>query len=106
MSTTAKKLGLKERYEHVSHHNFVFSRDHEEEFDAIYKRGEPAPDPTAYVCAPSQTEPAVAPSGGGNVVGQRNGAEGRQALRVVATAFAGARTRGAACCPTRRRGIG
>lgn len=57
-------LGLKERYEHVSHHNFVFSRDHEEEFDAIYKRGEPAPDPTAYVCAPSQTEPAVAPSGG------------------------------------------
>jgi phytoene desaturase len=57
-------LGLKERYEHIAHHNFVFSRDHEEEFDAIYNRGEPAPDPTAYLCAPSQTEPAVAPEGG------------------------------------------
>ncbi|HMP83693.1 MAG TPA: phytoene desaturase family protein [Verrucomicrobiota bacterium] len=57
-------LGLKERYEHIAHHNFVFSRDHEEEFHAIYDRGEPAPDPTAYLCAPSQTEPAVAPHGG------------------------------------------
>jgi diapolycopene oxygenase len=57
-------LGLNRRYEHIAHHNFVFSRDHEEEFDAIYKRGEPAPDPTAYLCAPSQTESAVAPAGG------------------------------------------
>ena len=57
-------LGLKKRYEHIAHHNFIFSRDHEEEFDAIYKTGEPAPDPTAYLCAPSQTESAVAPAGG------------------------------------------
>lgn len=57
-------LGLKERYEHIAHHNFVFSRDHEEEFHSIYKKGEPAPDPTAYLCAPSQTESAVAPHGG------------------------------------------
>lgn len=57
-------LGLKERYDHILHHNFVFSRDPHEEFDCIYKRGEPAPDPTAYVCAPAATEPAVAPPGG------------------------------------------
>jgi diapolycopene oxygenase len=57
-------LGLKQRYEHLLHHNFVFSRDPHEEFDYIYKRGEPAPDPTAYVCAPAVTEPAVAPEGG------------------------------------------
>ena len=57
-------LGLKQRYDHLEHHNFVFSRDPKEEFDAIYKRGEPAPDPTAYVCAPSGTEPGVAPEGG------------------------------------------
>ena len=57
-------LGLKERYEHLLHHNFVFSRDPHEEFDYIYHRGEPAPDPTAYVCAPSSTEPGVAPEGG------------------------------------------
>jgi len=57
-------LGLRQRYEHILHHNFVFSRDPHEEFDAIYRRGEPAPDPTAYVCAPSFTEPQVAPPGG------------------------------------------
>lgn len=57
-------LGLQQRYEHLEHHNFVFSRDAEEEFDFIYNKGEPAPDPTAYVCAPSSTEPGVAPQGG------------------------------------------
>jgi len=56
-------LGLDRRYEQLLHHNFVFSRDPEEEFDYIYRRGEPAPDPTAYVCAPSISEPEVAPSG-------------------------------------------
>lgn len=57
-------LGLKKRYEHLLHHNFVFSEDPHVEFDAIYKKGIPAPDPTCYVCAPSFTEPAVAPPGG------------------------------------------
>ncbi len=57
-------LGLKERYEHLLHHNFVFSKDPHEEFDYIYKQGKPAPDPTAYVCAPASTEPQVAPTGG------------------------------------------
>jgi len=57
-------LGLNKRYDHIAHHDFVFSRDAEEEFDAIYNRGEPAPDPTCYVCAPSSTDPSVAPPGG------------------------------------------
>jgi len=57
-------LGLSKRYEHLAHHNFVFSRDPHEEFDFIYNRGEPAPDPTCYLAAPSQTEPGVAPGGG------------------------------------------
>jgi phytoene desaturase len=57
-------LGLSKRYDHLLHHNFVFSRDPHEEFDAIYARGEPAPDPTCYVCAPAVTEPGVAPPGG------------------------------------------
>ncbi|MEO0586205.1 MAG: phytoene desaturase family protein [Planctomycetota bacterium] len=57
-------LGLKERYEHVAHHNFVFSRDPEEEFDAIYHDGDPAPDPTCYLACPSHTETDVAPAGG------------------------------------------
>ncbi len=57
-------LGLNKRYDHLQHHNFVFSKDPEEEFDWIYQRGEPAPDPTAYVAAPSFSEPGVAPPGG------------------------------------------
>ena len=57
-------LGLDRAYDHLLHHNFVFSRDPEEEFDTIYRRGEPAPDPTCYVCAPARTEPEVAPPGG------------------------------------------
>jgi len=57
-------LGLDKRYEQLIHHNFVFSRDPHEEFAAIYGRGEPAPDPTCYVCAPAVTEPEVAIPGG------------------------------------------
>ena len=57
-------LGLNKRYDHLAHHDFVFSRDPEEEFDAIYRKGEPAPDPTAYLAAPSSTDPTVAPEGG------------------------------------------
>ena len=57
-------LGLRKRYDHLAHHGFVFSRDAEEEFDSIYRKGEPAPDPTAYLCAPSASDDTVAPEGG------------------------------------------
>ena len=57
-------LGLAKRYDHLLHHNFVFSKSPHEEFDAIYRRGEPASDPTCYVCAPAATDPSVAPPGG------------------------------------------
>ncbi|MDQ2775249.1 MAG: phytoene desaturase family protein [Acidobacteriota bacterium] len=56
-------LGLNRRYDHLAHHTFVFSRDPAEEFHAIYDKGEPAPDPTCYLCAPARTEAAVAPEG-------------------------------------------
>ena len=57
-------LGLDRAYPQLAHHDFVFSRDAREEFDFIYGRGEPAPDPTCYIAAPSRTEPGVAPEGG------------------------------------------
>ena len=57
-------LGLKKRQRQLLHHNFVFSRDPHEEFEFIYRKGEPAPDPTCYVCAPAMTDPSVAPDGG------------------------------------------
>jgi phytoene desaturase len=57
-------LGLSQAYPHLLHHNFIFSRDAEEEFEAIYSKGKPAPDPTCYVAAPGRTDPSVAPPGG------------------------------------------
>ena len=57
-------LGLNKRYEHLAHHDFVFSRDPHEEFDWIYKKGEPAPDPTCYLAATTCTEPGTAPTDG------------------------------------------
>jgi len=57
-------LGLNKRYDHLAHHDFVFSRDPHEEFDWIYKKGEPAPDPTCYLAATTCSEVATAPAGG------------------------------------------
>lgn len=57
-------LGLNKRYEHLLHHDFVFSRDPHEEFESIYRKGEPAPDPTCYLASTARTEPETAPPGG------------------------------------------
>ena len=57
-------LGLDRAYEHLGHHDFVFSADPHEEFEWIYGKGEPAPDPTCYLAAPARTDPGVAPAGG------------------------------------------
>ncbi|WP_275542172.1 phytoene desaturase family protein [Fimbriiglobus ruber] len=57
-------LGLNKAYDHLLHHGFVFSRDPEEEFDAIYHKGEPAADPTCYIAATARTDPNTAPAGG------------------------------------------
>jgi phytoene desaturase len=57
-------LGLNKAYDHLLHHGFVFSRDPHEEFDYIYNKGEPAPDPTCYLAATTRTDPATAPPGG------------------------------------------
>ena len=57
-------LGLNKRYDHLAHHDFVFSRDAHEEFHHIYEKGEPAPDPTCYLASTAMTDPASAPAGG------------------------------------------
>ena len=57
-------LGLSQAYPQLLHHNFIFSQDPEAEFHAIYQQGEPAADPTCYVCAPAHTDASVAPPGG------------------------------------------
>ena len=57
-------LGLSRAYDHLLHHGFVFSRDPHEEFEYIYRKGEPAPDPTCYLASTARAEPETAPPGG------------------------------------------
>ncbi|MFO0829651.1 MAG: phytoene desaturase family protein [Phycisphaerales bacterium] len=56
-------LGLDRQYDHLLHHDFLFSKDAEQEFDDIYRKGIPARDPTIYLCVPSRSDPAQAPAG-------------------------------------------
>ncbi|MFO0963375.1 MAG: phytoene desaturase family protein [Phycisphaerales bacterium] len=56
-------LGLDRQYDHLLHHDFLFSRDSHAEFDDIYAKGIPARDPTIYLCVPSRTDPSQAPAG-------------------------------------------
>ena len=57
-------LGLDRRYEHLRHNCFLFSKDSQAEFDDIYRKGDPARDPTLYLCVPSATDRTQAPEGG------------------------------------------
>ena len=57
-------LGLDRQYDHLAHHNFVFSASSKDEFDDIYRKGTPARDPTIYLAVPSRTDPNQAPPGG------------------------------------------
>ncbi|MBI1189143.1 MAG: phytoene desaturase [Tepidisphaera sp.] len=56
-------LGLSRQYDHLAHHNFLFSKDSHQEFDDIYAKGIPARDPSIYLAVPSRTDPDQAPPG-------------------------------------------
>lgn len=56
-------LGLDKIYEHLAHHDFVFSQSPEAEFHDIYQLGQPAKDPTCYLAATARTDPTSAPPG-------------------------------------------
>ena len=57
-------LGLDRQYDHLLHHNFIFSKNPKDEFQDIYHQGVPAKDPTLYLAVPSRTDPNQAPEGG------------------------------------------
>lgn len=40
----------------LSHHNVFFPENYDDEFDAIFNRKEPVPDPAIYICAPQDEE--------------------------------------------------
>ena len=57
-------LGLDRQYDHLLHHDFLFSGNSQQEFEDIYETGIPARDPSIYLCVPSRTDPKQAPAGG------------------------------------------
>jgi phytoene desaturase len=57
-------VGLRRRLESVGHHTVYFSADYRREFSQLFDERRFPEDPTVYVCAPSRTDPGLAPAGG------------------------------------------
>jgi phytoene desaturase len=60
-------LGVSEKLPSLTHHNLLFSEDWRKNFDDIYKHPGLPGEPSLYVCAPSVTDPSVAPQGKENL---------------------------------------
>ncbi|HEX2913225.1 MAG TPA: phytoene desaturase family protein [Chloroflexia bacterium] len=60
-------LGVDRQYEQLAHHNIMFSRDYRSEFDFIFEKKKPAPDPTVYICWTGKSDPQHAPPGKSNL---------------------------------------
>jgi len=60
-------LGVNEKLPNLIHHNLLFSEDWRKNFDDIYKDPRLPDEPSLYVCAPSVTDPSVAPEGKENL---------------------------------------
>jgi phytoene desaturase len=60
-------LGVREKLPGLTHHNLLFSKDWRKNFDDIYKDPCLPGEPSLYVCAPSVTDPTVAPDGKENL---------------------------------------
>ena len=56
-------LGVRGDYPRLAHHNVFFGANYKGEFDAIFERGIPAPDPTIYVACTSKSDPTQTPPG-------------------------------------------
>lgn len=55
--------GMRKRFPKMELHNVFFAADYQEEFAAIFERGEIADDPTVYVAITAKDVPTDAPSG-------------------------------------------
>jgi phytoene desaturase len=61
-------LGVRGRLPQLAHHSMFFTEDWRANFDAVLGRDRHVPtDASMYVCAPSRTDPSVAPAGDENV---------------------------------------
>lgn len=54
-------LGIKGRVAHLQHHTLLFSKDWKKNFEEIFEHPAWPDDPSLYICAPSLTDPTVAP---------------------------------------------
>lgn len=60
-------LGVDKQYDSLQHHNLLFSKDWQQNFKQIFDNPDFPDDPSLYVCAPSKTDPSVAPKGKENL---------------------------------------
>jgi len=56
-------LGVDRRYPQLAHHNLVVSGDWHADIDTMFTGHDFPQDPSLYVCAPSRSDPTVAPPG-------------------------------------------
>jgi phytoene desaturase len=56
-------LGVRRKLEGLGHHTVYFSGDYRAEFSQLFEGRRFPLDPTVYVCAPSRTDPSMAPEG-------------------------------------------
>ena len=59
--------GIDKKIDSLEHHNLYFNDNRAESFWDIYDRHVLSPDPSLYICAPSKTDPNVAPVGKENL---------------------------------------
>jgi phytoene desaturase len=59
-------LGVAKQHPQLAHHNIFFSANYPKEFNAIFDRGMPYPEPTVYVAITAKTDPDHSPEAGEN----------------------------------------
>ena len=60
-------LGVKGKIDSLTHHNLLFSSDWKKNFGEIFDTPQWPSEPSLYICAPSKTDPNVAPEGDENL---------------------------------------
>lgn len=60
-------LGVKKRLPKLQHHNLFFDTDWDTHFDRVFTKKVWSEEPLLYVCAPSKSDPSIAPVGTENL---------------------------------------
>lgn len=71
-------LGVRRKLPQLTHHTVYFSSDYRREFAQLFDDGCFPEDPTVYVCAPSRSDPSLAPDGGETIFMMANAPAGER----------------------------